>query len=345
VDKNLFIFSFKKRPSGIFWMVIIFLLLEASTRILWKPNIIYELEPIPLEYRRLEPSYNYGYTQRPLFYEKDNKLVLYPTEYLWTYLQRMNKIKEDNEFRIFVIGSSVAVGPKRDNYSHFLKKFLPAINHEREWQVINISFQGFGTSRLLIALKKTLKYEPDLLILHPGGTNEYEDEKDLLNKRTTHFGFNTIIYRSNFIVILKKIFTKYAPDTVLSINIESEHEAYQKEENLRRWRVSLDNNLSEMVKIAKKSNVPVILVGAACEYLAKGYAGNILTPLNNTVKKYASLNRVYYIDSAEIMYKHFPNKEDKEKLCSGWHWSRYAHRLIAKEITDIIIRTVKKNQL
>ena len=105
---------------SLLWMVIIFVILEILTRLLWNPNYIGENL-----YGRFDPSYNYGYdTERPIFYNKDSLLICYPTQYLNIYKQYLNQIKDKNEFRIFTFGGSVSKGTEDGNYSYFLEKIL-----------------------------------------------------------------------------------------------------------------------------------------------------------------------------------------------------------------------------
>ena len=339
--KNLFISNFKKQIGSIVWVLLFFCLFELATRLFWKPPILQELKFLPQKYRRLEPNYNYGYdTSQPFFYEKGDTFFLYPTEYRFFNEQSMKRVKKENGFRIFILGPSAAALPPEKNYSRFLEKFLCRKAPEIEWETVIISGGGVGSKRMLLYLKQAIEYEPDLLIIHPGGTNEYEDDVTLKYKNTMNSGPRAILYRSNFIVILNKILLKAGLIASLPIAIESEVEASNKEENTQRWVTQFDKNLSEMIELASKHKIPVILVGGAHRNPnGKTYADDLISAFNIIIKKHSvSKNVIHYVDSPNILLSHFPHKNNLHLFSmDNWHWGPRTHMLIAEEIAEVIL--------
>jgi hypothetical protein len=59
---------------------------------------------------------------------------------------------------------------------------------DRSVRVVNLSAVGIGAERQRLRLEEALGYEPDLVILHVHGSNEYEDYRDHLYLENLHRG-------------------------------------------------------------------------------------------------------------------------------------------------------------
>ena len=159
------IFNSNKFPAALVIVCLLFILSEMITRLIFKPYIVPENI-----YTKFSPKYDYGFSEEmPLFYEQDGTLVLYPTPYLAFWKQEMPAEKPENEFRIFTIGCSVSRGELNVNYSTYLQQYLNEAPGERNFRVINCSATGIGSARMKLIFRKILKYQPDLVIVHPHG--------------------------------------------------------------------------------------------------------------------------------------------------------------------------------
>lgn len=102
-----------------------------------------------------------------------------PNKIKWFNMQSFPAKKPDNVTRIFCIGGSTTFGRPYDDRTSFcgwLRKFLPAVNPTRKWEVINaggISYASYRAARLMEELED---YEPDIFIVY-SGHNEFLESR------------------------------------------------------------------------------------------------------------------------------------------------------------------------
>ncbi len=107
-------------------------------------------------------------------------------------------------------------------------------------------------------------YDPDVLIIHPHGTNEYEDERDARYREQLHRGVNGIFLRSRLVVLIKKTVSEWldlpgppkAPKN-------GEQIAGRDLENRDRWFATLTENIEQFKQLSAEQAVATIYVGRA----------------------------------------------------------------------------------
>lgn len=341
--KHLSIFNSKKVPGSLIIILVMFILFELTARLFFRPQFIPENI-----YIRYSPQYDYGYdTESPLFYQRDSSLILYSTSYLKFWQQEMPVQRKDNEFRIFTIGCSVSRGDYNSHYSYYLQKLLNEDNKQHEYNqfnVVNCSASGIGSSRILLIFKKILKYKPDFVILHPDGTNEFEDERDLNEALKVNSSYQGYITKSWFFCILKKyvdrkVLDKFKPKEEIPAETYARWFVQGKREE---WLKTLQKNMTEMVAIAQQNNIPILFVGRAFNADTLDVFEDAETRLiNNTIKSYAREN-VYVLDSPDLLLEHFGHRFKKDDLFMDTvHWLPKVHQLVAHTILD----TLRQNQI
>jgi hypothetical protein len=341
VEKSSSIFNFKKIPSGIIGLVVIFLLAEIASRILWNPAYVGEDL-----YSRFEPNYEYGYSEHtPVFHETGNRLVCLATQYTQFHRQDLPKIKQKNEIRIFTLGGSVSRGTKENNYSAYLEKRLKQAAPEYDWHLINLSSGGYGSSRMLVLMKKILEFAPDLFILHPHGSNEYEDERDFNYQKKLHEGINKMIFKSHFLVLSKKKYDELSKTALPWSDAQNELEASADPENIARWHLTLTRNLKEMMEMARNVNAGVVLIGRADRNDGgEGYANQESLAINRIINRISWLYPdSFYLDTPDLMGSYFPGKQNKKILFEDTtHWNEIGHEMVAEKLVQPVLSLIAK---
>ena len=333
--EHLSIFNSKKIPYSIIILIVIFSTFELVTRIVFRPHIL--PEEIYAEY---SPNYDYGYDEKaPLFYKENDHLVLYSTSYLKFWRKEIPLIKSDNEFRLFVIGCSVSRGDYNSQYSFYMEQFLNENSGMNKFRVINCSATGIGSSRMLLILKKILSHQPDFIILHPDGTNEFEDERDLKEAQEVKASYQGIITKSWFFCVLKKyvdnnLLDKFKPQPEI---LPETYARWFVPGKRQEWLKTLITNITEMVNISKQNKTPIMFVSRAfnCDSLSV-YENEETIALNNVLESFVQKD-VYEIDTPSIFLSHFgPRFDKKEIFLDTVHWKPVAHKVIARKIIDVL---------
>jgi hypothetical protein len=334
------IFNSKTIPWGVVGAGVILLLLEIAARMLWNPAIVGEKV-----YSQFEPNYLYGYSeQTPLFETMGDSLVCMQTQYTQFHRQTLPKTKAKNEVRIFTLGGSVSRGSLEYSYSGRLEKMLRQVAPEFDWHIINLSCGGYGTSRMLVLMKKTLAFEPDLFILHPHGSNEYEDERDFNYQKKLHHGLNRLIFASHFLVLSKKKYDEMNSNALPQSDAASELQASADPENVSRWNATLDRNLREMIDMAKARKAGVVLVGRADRNDGAPYYANKDTlEINRIIEQHSkTYTPCFYLDMAGLMAAAYPGMEHKETLFEDTtHWRDIGHKMAAEHLIGPVQGLVK----
>lgn len=311
-------------------MLFFLILSEAGIRLLWNPHIIGQRL-----YTRFDNTYSYGFDiEKTLWFEKNNNIYFYPTQYINFHQQSLPAFKKNNELRIFTFGGSVSRATATANYSYYLQENLNLSDPNHHWSVINLSADGFGSKRMLLLLKTIFPLKPDLVILHVHGSNEYEDERDDAYSKELHTGLNGIILQSHLLVLLKKTYAYLSATGSPAVSdAENEMIASQSPSNQQRWLNSIDYHLSQMLRLCKQSDIPVILVGRAEKLEGMhGYLSKRADQINKVLKKYTGPNTTYFSTADQFLEAH-PKAHGKDLLFSDeTHWTERAHRQIAEKL-------------
>ena len=332
--RNLSIFNSKKIPFGIVWMVLLFIVCEITIRIMWTPTIIGEKL-----FGRFDPSYNYGFSaEQQLFYRKGNHYYCYPTQYSNIHKQSMNAFKKNTVMRIFVLGGSISRGKEGNNYPYYVEKLLQQQFKNKEIEVINLSADGYGSTRMLLLSQKVMQYKPDIIIWHVHGSNEYEDERDLNYKASLHAGINKLLFSSHFFVILKKVYSFITlRNTAVQWDAEGEIEANANIENQLRWNRRIDKNLTEVRELAEKNNIKLLLIGRVeRDYGDNTFVTEKVDSMNALIENHQSKG-VWHINLQGFLLNSFSDDSSRKALfIDSAHLVDEGHRLFASKIAEKI---------
>ena len=97
----------------------------------------------------------------------------------WFNLQRFPARKAEGVTRIFCIGGSTTYGRPYDDRLSFcgwLRRFLPAVDPSRQWEVINAGGISYASYRVARLMEELAGYEPDLFIVY-SGHNEFLEQR------------------------------------------------------------------------------------------------------------------------------------------------------------------------
>lgn len=246
-----------RRPfRGLAWALLWLLILEVAARLLWTPGWVGRLA-------ELDPGYDLGFAfTRPLC-EPDGpaRMTCPPGQYRPIARQSFARVKRPDMLRVFTLGGSHAAGAGA--YSGRLLRALRQDCEALRWEGINLAVKGHGSARILLAAQEALRYEPDLLILDFGGTNEYEDERDLAERDRLHAGIWNYLLASHAVVLGRKLLARRFAALRPTARTGDEQLASRDPDNLARWQRSLAANYHALLALARARGIPVVIVGRA----------------------------------------------------------------------------------
>ena len=233
-----------------------------------------------------DPLVGFSYS-RPLFELKEygQAYVTSPARLEFFRPERFSAYKEENEFRIFVLGGSTVQGRPyaiETSFSTWLELNLQAADPSRDWQVVNCGGVSYASYRLAPIMQELLDYEPDLVIICCGHNEFLEDRTYQHIKRWPSWTLETLAYANrfrtprwirNFLSVTGKERQSQASDirTQLPAEVETRLdfvgglEGYTQDDTWQRAVIEhFRFNLSRMVRIAQESNTGVLLVNPAC---------------------------------------------------------------------------------
>jgi tetratricopeptide (TPR) repeat protein len=192
------------------------------------------------------------------------------------------KEKPDNEFRIFVIGSSTVIGFPYDYnlmFSRILQERLQDSYPEKNIEVVNISVTAINSYSLLDFMNDILKEKPDAILIYAGHNEFYgafgigSNEKTGKHRTLTFIHFDlmssriyqllrNVIYSTRSLLSGENNESKIRGTLMKRIagnkNIPYKEESYNI--GIARYR----KNMSEILKKARKNNIPVFISELIC---------------------------------------------------------------------------------
>lgn len=129
---------------------------------------------------------------------------------------------------------------------------------------------GFGARRKDLLLNQAMKYDPSLIILHVGASNEYEDEREW--RRRTDFNsphpknwiMKSMVLRQLYEMKTEKIYWQWLPNGVRSqggtSDADAELKATSDEETQRQWMERLQQVTEAGVQRLTRAQIPALLV-------------------------------------------------------------------------------------
>lgn len=191
--------------------------------------------------------------------------------------QLMLKTKPSNGYRIFVIGESSTAGfPYGNNVSfpNYLRRMLKKTFPEKEIEVINISMSAINSYALLDLVDEIVEYQPDALLIYTGHNEYYGalgvgSTQSIGNLRwfiRTYLKlekFRTFLLVKDIIGWIKtKLFeinNKRDPSATLMEEVVAEQKIPYKSLLYEEGKKQFEENIEEIIKIAKAKNIKVIL--------------------------------------------------------------------------------------
>ena len=231
---------------------------------------------VPL-YERTDPYVGFsGYA--PLFLERNPPggepiFETAPNKTQWFNLQRFPARKAEDVTRIFCLGGSTTYGRPYDDRTSFcgwLREFLPAVDPDRRWEVINAGGISYASYRVAALMEELIAYEPDLFIIY-SGHNEFLEQRTygkLL--RTPEFVRNLGALASRMRLYSALYDVTYERGDVLSIEVDAlldqsvGPEDYHRDDEMRV--AVLDHyrsSLTRMTHISERTGARMILVTPA----------------------------------------------------------------------------------
>lgn len=220
--------------------------------------------------RTMEGRFDYGYHPTAGFGETpDGKVELQRSGGRRFFPQTFSKKRPPDTYRVIVIGDSVARGKSvAESYAGQLaaelrKQGIPA-------EGINMGLPGFGARRKDLLLNQAMKYDPSLIILHVGASNEYEDEREW--RRRTDFNsphpknwiMKSMVLRQLYEMKTEKIYWQWLPNGVRSqggtSDADAELKATSDEETQRQWMERLQQVTEAGVQRLTQAQIPALLV-------------------------------------------------------------------------------------
>jgi hypothetical protein len=134
---------------------------------------------------------------------------------------------------------------------------------DRSVRVVNLSAVGIGAERQRLRLEEALGYEPDLVILHVHGSNEYEDYRDHLYLENLHRGLGGLVLQSRFAVLAKKFLSRrFALAETIQVARDTpggERRAGRDPEKAALFRATLRRHTEGMLAAMRARKLPVIV--------------------------------------------------------------------------------------
>lgn len=223
--------------------------------------------------RTMEGRFDYGYHPTAGFYETgDGKVELQRSGGRRFFPQTFAKQRPAGTWRFMVIGDSVARGKSvAESYAGQLEKELRAQGVAAEG--INLALPGFGARRKDLVLQQALKYQPDVIILHVGATNEYEDERewrrrsDFNSPHPKNWLMHSLVLRQFYEMKTEKLYWQWLPLAVRNqtggLDADAELRASADSATQAAWQAQVEKITGEGVHRLEAAGIHVLLVTQA----------------------------------------------------------------------------------
>jgi len=317
-------------PKAVLFAIGLFIAGEALVTAAWRPAVVGADR-----YARFSLAYDYGYAKdMPRLFLEGDSLCYYPTEYVDMPPFCLDRQKGLNEIRIFVLGGSVSRGynvPLGLAYPERLETLLNEHRPEFEWTVLNLSASGFGSTRILNVLNNMVEFQPDVIVVHPHGSNEYEDERDARYRADLHGGINGLLLRSRLVVLIKKLDSLWL-DTGEKSNTPDNGESVAGRDpaNRDRWFATLSQNVEQIHGLAEAEELATIYVGRS-ERDSEAFRGDTVEHLNGPIRDLES-----FVDVATLFTEEGSEFQPTDLFHDWTHYSKTGHRILAEDLYRLL---------
>ena len=211
--------------------------------------------------------------------ETEGMMITAPNKRSHFNIQRFQRSKPENTFRIFCLGGSTTYGRPFNDVTSFpgwLREFLPVADPEQSWEVLNTGGVSYASYRIVSLMHELIRYQPDLFVIYTGH-NEFLEKRSypklasmsplLLKSATTAGRFRTF-------ALLRRLVTKPSVaqpqryqmpvevDEILNHTVGPS--SYQRDDVARDQVVEhFEFNLRRMVQLARSCGAQVLLISPA----------------------------------------------------------------------------------
>lgn len=236
--------------------------------------------------RTMEGRFDYGYHPTAGFVEKPTgEVELQRSGGRRFFPQTFQKKRPEDVYRVMVIGDSVSRGKSVEkSYTGFLEEALKAQGIQAE--CLNLSLPGYGARRKDLVIQQAQKYEPNLIILHLGISNEYEDERewqrrdDFNSPHPKNWLMHSMVLRQFYEMKTEKIYWEWLPRAVRSqggvVDENAELRANLDEKMMLEWKERVKQVTAQGVARLKQAGIPLLMVLQASNTRQKTADGGVL---------------------------------------------------------------------
>lgn len=196
----------------------------------------------------------------------------------WFNLQQFSARPHVDVTRIFCVGGSTTYGRPYDDRTSFcgwLRVFLPAVDPNRRWEVINAGGISYASYRVAELMEELADYEPDLFIVY-SGHNEFLEKRTydrLLETPRVFLDLGAMASRLRLYSALYDLAydePRRMQDDLLPTEVRAilDHsvgpESYHREDSIRPAVVDhYHNSLKRMAQISERAGSKIIFISPA----------------------------------------------------------------------------------
>ena len=317
-------------PWGLVWALALLLVCELLVRWGYDPQHI-----DPDLFGANYPDHRYAFSRaRPRCWRSPARIDCYGDEYQPIAHQTLQDPKPEHGLRIIVVGTSPSYGGLA--YPTALAEPLSS-RLERDVEVLNLSVRGHGTTRMVEQLDEALTLDPDIIVLHPHGSNEFEDERDAAYVGELYEGVPGLIRHSEFANVAQKLAASQVYTRARGLvdlrgsplgTAGTEGAAGKDAQTVARWHATIESNTNLMIARSRAAGLVVVVVGRAQQPKSEDSAW--LEYMDGFLRPLASEDGVYYLDSMAVLDGAFTDIDDA--FVNSTHFSASGHRAIAKAL-------------
>lgn len=294
--------------------------------------------------RNMSGRFEYGYHPTAGFVETgDGSVRLVRAGGRRFHPQSFTVQQTEGMFRVMVLGDSVPRGPNlQASYAAQLGEQLRAKGVKAE--CFNLAVGGNGARRTQLVLKRALRYQPSLVVLHVNNSNEFEDERewrraqDFKSWHPKHWLMKSLIFRRLYEIKTEQFFWKWLPIEIRNqsevSDVDAEVVASANADKVREWDNLVAKTTAESVALCRQAGVPVLLLTQArFDKKATGSARLGDNGLDAMVEPLASSDVMFL-----SMKQSFLGQPLESLFSDGAHLKKEGHELLARAIVDFLDR-------
>ena len=235
--------------------------------------------------------------------------------------------------RVIVLGDSITLGWGVEQYQTYSKVLEHHLNNDPtlqfRYEVINTGVGNYNTSLELEMLKRTLPYDPDIIII-----GYFINDVEIWNRQgpiVSFLGMYSYFYRflwDKFLSIGNKLGLNENYEVYYKKLYTSNHEGIYR----------LEKNLESITSLAKERSIPLVFLNIPDLHTIKPYP---FDSVNNYIKNLISKSNIHYLnllDSVEgikptALWASYEDSHPNSKA-HGIYGNRIYHFLKKEELVD-----------